>query len=235
MAFDPSAFDAGAFDAPSATSFTANAVIKKAQSGSFTADGIVRKSFASSFTADGIVKRAVSTQFIADSVIKRVQAGSFTADAYLFSGVISAFTADAITRRAAATSFTVMAHIAGGNRWRHHRVRDHFGAEDTLYVVLAEDIGPWIAGTPVQYVLDDLATRVANLESATRQLGSFTANAVVLTPGTTIGGRSLFLADAVLKRNRTATFTANALINRSFSFTMDAFIQARFTANAVIV
>lgn len=114
------------------------------------------------------------------------------------------------------------------DRWRHHRIRDHEGAESDLYVVLAANVGPYVAGTPIHYVLEDMVARLLALESATRQRGSFTGDAWI--------SDDAFTGDAMIHRpDITGSFTGDAEIVRGGAFTGDAWIQAAFTGDAFII
>ena len=74
-------------------------------------------------------------------------------------------------------------------RWRHHRLRDHFGYESDLYVTLSEPLGPWPVGTPVHYVIASLLDQITALQSTNHTVLYFTANAVLLGPGGTVRHR----------------------------------------------
>lgn len=130
-------------------------------------------------------------------------------------------------------SFTADAWILG-ERWQHHRVRDHFGVDTDLFVVLSEDVGPYVAFTPLHYVIEDMVSRIVALESGEKQTGSFTADAFIATSGTY--GKGAIFADAVIRKTGMAgSFTADAVLKRGGSFTADAFILLAFTADAYIV
>jgi hypothetical protein len=138
-------------------------------------------------------------------------------------------------------SFTASAVIHGG-RWQHHRLRDHFGVESDLYIVLNERLGPWEEGTPIHFVIDDLLARIEALESANRVQGTFTANAYLLNPGSIVESsagtwRGIFWADAITKRTMSSSFTAQAWLTGGGKITMNAIIigRRRFTADAVLV
>jgi len=142
----------------------------------------------------------------------------------------SSITADAVV---AARGFTADAWILGG-RQRHHRVRDHFGAESDLYVALSADVGPYIAYTPIHWVLSDLVSRIAALENNNRVRSSLTADAFLAANGTY--GRGFFTADAVKTETITvATLTADAVFAYGGSITADAFIAGAITMDAFIV
>lgn len=129
--------------------------------------------------------------------------------------------------------FTANAWILGGP-WQHHRLRDHYGVETDLFVVLSEDVGPYAAFTPLHFVIEDMVSRILALENGERQAGSFTASAWIATSGTY--GRGVIFADSVIRRTgMSGSFTVNAVITRGGSFTADAFIQLAFTADAYIV
>jgi hypothetical protein len=137
-------------------------------------------------------------------------------------------------------SFTANAYIHGG-RWQHHRLRDHFGVESDLYVVLSSRIGPWIEGTPVHFVIDDLIARLNSLESADHVLGQVTANAYLLAPGSVVETpagtwRGIFSADAIASKAISGSTIARAWIVGGGTFTVNANIrgQQSFTADAVL-
>jgi hypothetical protein len=130
-------------------------------------------------------------------------------------------------------SFSADAWILAADRWRHHRLRDHFGADSDLYIMLSENIGKYIAYTPVHWVLEDMIARITALETGRKSWSSFTADAWIATSGSYEAG--IFTADAVVQGSRSGSFTANAYIIRGGSFTADAIIMPSFTADAFIV
>jgi len=143
----------------------------------------------------------------------------------------------------ASFSASAIVHIG---RWQHHRLRDHFGAESDLYVMLSTAIGPWEEGTPVHFVIEDLLNRLAALESASHVIGSFTCNSYLITPGTWVEQpagtwRSVTSMDATMKKTMIdpslLAFMAKAWIVGGATFTANAVIHAErsFTAAAVIV
>lgn len=142
----------------------------------------------------------------------------------------ASFTADAVIsyRR-----FTADAWIIG-ERQRHHRVRDHFGVESDLYVALSADVGPYIAYTPVHWVLSDMIARIEALENNNQVRANFTADAFIAASGTY--GSGFVFADAVIKASSgTLTFTADAVFGYGGSITADACIAGGITADAYIV
>ena len=142
----------------------------------------------------------------------------------------STFSADAVI---SPHSFTADAWILG-ERARHHRVRDHFGSDSDLYIVLDTNIGPYVAFTPVHYVLEDMVSRIEALENNDRVRASFTADAFLATSGT--WGQGFVTADAVIEKlGLSDTFTADAAIALGGTFTADAWIAGSFTADAWIV
>jgi len=141
----------------------------------------------------------------------------------------SSITADAVISY---RHFTADAWIMG-ERQRHHRVRDHFGAESDLYVVLSEDVAPYVAFTPVHWVLSDMVARIAALENNDRVRASFVADAFIAANGTY--GQGYFTADAVFYKAATGSFTADATFTYGGTFTADAFIAGGITADAFIV
>jgi hypothetical protein len=157
-----------------------------------------------------------SSSRTADAVIKRAQPSSLTADA------------EVASRR-----FTVDAWVMG-ERWRHHRVRDHMGMESDLYVTLSEDVGKYAAYTPIHWVLADLVARITSLEDSNQHRASFVADAWVALSGTY--GHGVLRADSVIRRTGMAgSLLANAVITRGSSFAADAVILAGFRADAFIV
>jgi hypothetical protein len=138
-------------------------------------------------------------------------------------------------------TFTVNARFVT-TRSKHHRIRDHFGADTDLNVGLSQRVGPWEEGTPLYYVIEDLWARLAVIELGGYVLGSFTCDSVLLSAGGWIESpagtfRSTALLDAVLKKTISSSFTAGAVMTRGGSFTADASIRGAgtFTASAVFV
>lgn len=135
-------------------------------------------------------------------------------------------------------SFGLGAYIVS-DRWRHDINNDHFGDLSTLSVIIEAPIGRWPQGTPLHFVLDDIATMLSEAESKDMQLYSFGAYAIIVGPGGTVTSgsnvRSALSVNAIRKRSYTATFAANAVKGKAF--TIDAIIraQAYFSVNAVIV
>ena len=113
------------------------------------------------------------------------------------------------------TGTTTLDAFIAGDRWRHHRTRDHFGAESDLHVVLSADVGPWPEGTPVHYVIASLVSRVLALEANTPTVQAFGAQAWI-TPW--------FTARAVIYGTPEGTFTLDAWRCGGGSATMDAYI-----------
>jgi len=157
---------------------------------------------------------------------------------------MSDFTADAVLKGAASSSFTADAavyahHIRADawimvDRWKHHRIRDHFGVESDLYVALSSNVGPYVAYTPIHWVLDDMVSRIEALENNNRRRAEFTADAFIALSGTY--GRGVVWADAAItKSGLSGSFTADAMVVGGGSLTADAWIQAAFTADAYIV
>lgn len=155
------------------------------------------------------------SSFSADAITEVSSSGSLTADAVV---VMPYFTADAWII---------------GERQRHHRIRDHFGMESDLYVALSEDIGPYIAFTPVHWVLSDMVARIESLENNNRRRANFTADAFVAANGTY--GYGYFFADAVQGDVGTGSFTADATFTHGGTFTADAFFAGSIIARAYIV
>lgn len=161
-----------------------------------------------------------SASFTTDAIVKDIQTGQFTLDA------------EVIPYR-----FTIDAWILS-ERWRHHRVRDHYGPESDLYVVLSSPIGKYAQGTPVHWVIDDLLTRLQFLEDWDRVRGnSFTMDAFLAVSGTY--GQGIFTADAIVEATQTFTGSSgiklDAYIITGGSFTIDAVLVPRFTIDAFIV
>jgi len=125
-------------------------------------------------------------------------------------------------------------------RWRHHRIRDHFGAESDLFVVLSDDVGGYIALTPIHFVLDDLVSRIEALESNNRIRHAFTMDAYFYAPE--FGS---YVADGIVKGPQSGSFSIDAHIidYPQANFGLDAFIgeadtiynQISFTMDAFIV
>jgi hypothetical protein len=77
--------------------FTADAVIRKAQTGSLSADAVVFRAQTGSFSANAVIRVGAAASFTADAVVFASIAGSFTADATITGGaVMGGFTADAV-------------------------------------------------------------------------------------------------------------------------------------------
>jgi hypothetical protein len=141
------------------------------------------------------------------------------------------------------SSLDVDAWVIGG-RHRHHRQRDHFGADSDLYVALEEPLGPWQAGTPIHYVLQDLFARINVLTSSNHNIRVATLDALVLTPSTDSilvvvpgTGRGVKTLDALVFKKPTSTFTLNARVTRGGSVTLNAFVPygSVFYVNAFVV
>lgn len=81
----------------------------------------------------------------------------------------------AITR----TGSTSLDAWLGGGRVKHHRLHDHTGAESDLFVAIDDAIGDWLPGTPIHYVLKDLYDRVISLQQSSKQVHSFSAQAMI--------------------------------------------------------
>lgn len=160
-----------------------------------------------------------SATFTTDAIIDKVISDSFSVDAYIV-----------------ARSFSMDAWILGEGQ-KHHRVRDHFGPESDLYVVLDSTIGKYIEGTPVHWVISDLVDRLNYLEDWNRKRGSFTLDSWLAASGTY--GRGVFDADAIVEATITFTGTSgikvDAYIIKGGSFSADATIMPIFTIDAFIV
>lgn len=123
-------------------------------------------------------------------------------------------------------SFTIDAWITG-DRWQHHRVNDHYGPESDLYVVLSEDVGKYVEGTPLHHVVEDMVARIVQLENYQRTFGTFSIDADITD--------RVFTIDAVISGTIAGSFTIDADIKSIGSFTIDADIVGRFTIDAMIV
>lgn len=121
---------------------------------------------------------------------------------------------------------TANAWIVGG-RIRHHREHDHHGADYADFVVLSRRIGPYEEQTPLQFVFEDLAARIARVESTDIVRDSFTADAYI-SPW-------YILANAVIYAELAGSFVLDAFLNPAFK--ADAWIQGGgfLAADAVIV
>lgn len=134
--------------------------------------------------------------------------------------------------------FSIGAYIVH-DRWRHDLVNDHYGDLSTLGVIIEQPIGPYGAGTPLQYVLEYLIDRMLLLEGSNHGVGRFTMDAYILAYGDTIDLSGTILgvlsASAVKFKGRTGSFTMNA--RRCKGFTMDAVLRGASTisVDAVIV
>jgi len=155
------------------------------------------------------------SDFTIESVLQATQSDSVTADATIY------------PRRFMADAWIL------GERWKHHRVRDHFGIESDLYVALSSNVGPYIAFTPIHWVLEDMITRIQALENSNRIRSNFTADAWLALSGTY--GRGVFRIDAVIfEAGVASSFSIDARITSGGSFTMDAWVLSAFTMNAYI-
>lgn len=123
-------------------------------------------------------------------------------------------------------TFTIDAWIVG-ERWQHHRIRDHFGIDSDLYVVLSEAIGKYQAYTPLHWVLDDMVARITALENNDRVRSTFTIDAEITD--------KVFTVDAIISGTQSGSFTIDANIRPYGSFTIDAQLVGRFTIDAMIV
>jgi len=142
----------------------------------------------------------------------------------------SAFTTDA---EIAPLRFTADAWIMA-ERWKHHRVRDHFGIESDLYVALSERVGKYEAFTPIHWVLVDIVARIDALEDSDRVRSSFVADALIAANGT--WGLGFWAADATFMRSYSvSTLTVDAVLARGGSFSADAVVMPRLTIDAFIV
>jgi len=124
----------------------------------------------------------------------------------------------------------------------HRRDLDHFGQDSDEFVGLSAAIGPFPAQTPVKYVLEWLASQVGSLTASTHRLSTFTLNAYVLAPGSTVGSapgniRSVFALNAVVKKTQTSSLTLNAYVIKGGTFTLNAWVRgyASFTLDAFVV
>jgi hypothetical protein len=120
-----------------------------------------------------------------------------------------------------------------GDRWKHHRVRDHFGPENATYVVCDTPIGRFPPGTPIPTIIADMMDRLWWLDNATRHRGSFTLDAFIAASGTY--GRGLFTVDAAIKSTRSGSFVLDAVIQKGGFFVLDARMWSRFVLDAFIV
>jgi hypothetical protein len=125
-------------------------------------------------------------------------------------------------------------------RLRHHRIRDHTGAESAALTVLSEPIGPFDRDTPVQLVIEDILGRIHRLENYDQQRGDFSLDATVLAPGEPVGEGTLlnvFNVGAVIHREISEAYHLRAVITAGSAFTLAAVIRggASFTVDARIV
>lgn len=125
------------------------------------------------------------------------------------------------------SSFTGDAFIRGDGQ-KHHRLRDHHGADSDLYVVLSQRIGPYQEYTPIHFVISDIMDRILRLENYDKVRSSFTGDAYIST--------NAFTGDAVIKKTGIeGSFTGDAYVAAGGSFTGDARIQLAFTGDAYII
>ena len=140
---------------------------------------------------------------------------------------MASFTLDA---EVSARSFTIDAVIFGAGRWQHHRIDDHYGSDSDLLVVLSSDVGPYVAYTPIHYVLSSILDRLTSLETTTKVRYTFTIDALIDTSGSfTIDARIISMSTV------DASFTVDAVFGQGLSFSADAFIAAAFTIDAFIL
>ena len=136
---------------------------------------------------------------------------------------MATFTADAVIEP---LRFTVDAFVFGKG-YKHHRVNDHYGPESDLHVTLTSDIGKYPSGTPIHYVLDDLASRIIILESSDHIRASFSLDAIVDTSAT-------FSVDASVAGTSSGSFDADAWFSRGDTFALDAWLKTAFTVDAFL-
>jgi len=147
----------------------------------------------------------------------------------------SAIAADAII---ASRGFTANAWIIDDGFQTHDVNTDHHGILSDLVVAITEDIGPYVAYTPVHWILSDLAARLTALETADRVRDTFTADAWIALSGTY--GLGYFTADAVFATTF-EFFEDNLVADAEFilggSFTADAEIIGLriITADAFLI
>lgn len=115
------------------------------------------------------------------------------------------------------------------SRVRHHRLRDHFGSDDSMAVALSQRIGPYEAQTPIHHVLLDMVNRIGRIESGVIQRSSITIDAWITTNRLAI--------DAIIRASRSGSIVMDAEIFVGGRLAMDAWIQptATLTMDAVIV
>lgn len=138
--------------------------------------------------------------------------------------------------------FTLDAWVVSG-RHRHHRDRDHFGADSDLYVAIDEPIGPWGAGTPVKYVIEDLYERISVLTSGTHVVRvmymdayvlSFSTDSAPVVPGVGLGVKTL---DAIVLTAESSSFVLNSWVIHGGTFSVDAWVHGygSFSVNAFVI
>lgn len=124
--------------------------------------------------------------------------------------------------------FTGDAWVISTGRATHHRQRDHFGPESALYVVLEEQVGKYVADTPIHFVLEDLVARMEALENGEVIIDSFTGDAWIID--TRFTGDAVILVTDIVR-----TFTGDAWVTKGGSFTGDAVIVQSFTGDAYFI
>lgn len=144
----------------------------------------------------------------------------------------SGFTADAVF---AYRSFRANAWIIDSGFQTHDINTDHHGILSDLSVAITENVGPYVAFTPVHWILVDFAARLTALETSDRVRDSFTADAWVAVSGTY--GLGVFKADSVISAPVESSFVADAAFITGGTFTADASIigQRFITADALLV
>lgn len=151
---------------------------------------------------------------------------------------MASFTADAVVVSSDSNIFTIHAYIVN-DRWRHDINNDHFGDLSSLSVIIDAPVGQWQTGTPLHFVLDWFAQRVIDIESVNKQISSFTSNAYVLAPGSTVEVSGtvfgVWISYSVFLDSNSVSFTADAI--KGLIFTLDAHLRgfAEITVDAVIV
>lgn len=186
-----------------APTLSADAVLKRTQSGSFTADAVIKATVSGSFTADAVTKRTQTGSFTADSVIVRTTTSAFTADAVIKRTQSSVYTADAVILRTQSGSFSADAVIVGDVLRPRHNITG---------------LGIWRARprlvpnkrfitTPTALAATTSGSFTADAVIKATISGSFTANAAIRTATS-----GQLLADAVIKTTQSGSFAADAVI-----------------------
>jgi hypothetical protein len=194
-AFQNDAFQTNAFQSEVTGSFTANAILFRAQSGSFTADAVITLPFST-----------INGSFTADSVLFRTTSSSFTANAIKRITVSGSKTADAVLKKTTTRSLSADSYITS-TRMRHNRWTEHTGIDKDADHILSQAFGVYLKDENLESVLTDLDLRITAREGGYL----YTMHRITADAAIKASGAGTLLADALLRRIRTGSFTADAI------------------------